>query len=293
VVKTGYLPPDISGPLNSFAVKLAVPALLFKAIYNLDFEAAFNVEMLGVFFGAAFVCFLIGIATARSMWDRSPGESVSIGFSAFFSNSVMLGIPIAERGFGAETLTPVFGIVVLHAPILYTVGMFSMEFARRDGAGLGPTIVKSMRSIFTNPLMIAILLGLAANLADVKFPAPVWAPLELLANAAIPVALISIGAALTKYKLKSQLGESLMLSFVSLIIHPLLVMVICHFILGLPQNYVQAAVVVAAMPPGLNGYVFAILYDRAVETVTSSLLLATCLSVITITGWLLILDQLF
>jgi len=66
VVKTGYLPPDISGPLNSFAVKLAVPALLFKAIYNLDFEAAFNVEMLGVFFGAAFVCFLkIGRASCR------------------------------------------------------------------------------------------------------------------------------------------------------------------------------------------------------------------------------------
>ena len=68
------------------------------------------------------------------------------------------------------------------------------------------------------------------------------------ADAAIPVALVSIGAALTRYQLKEQLSECLMVSVVSLIVHPVLVLMLCHYLLALPAPFVQAAVLIAAMP---------------------------------------------
>ena len=137
VVKVGYLPDELSDYLNQFAIKFAVPVLLFRAVFQLDFSLAFNVAMLAIFYGSCFLCFFLAALLARRIWNRTPGESVSIGFSAFFSNSVMLGIPIAERGFGPAVIAPVLGIVVLHAPILYGFGMVAMEFARRDGSSFG------------------------------------------------------------------------------------------------------------------------------------------------------------
>ena len=52
----------------------------------------------------------------------------------------------------------------------------------------------------------------------------------------------------------------------------------------------HAAVALAAMPPGVNIYIFATLYDRAVELAASALLLSTALSVISITVWLYVAD---
>ena len=292
VVKIGYLSSDISDHLNQFAVKFAVPVLLFRAVYLLDFQQAFEPAMLMVFYLSCFVCFVIAAVLARTWWKRMPGESVSIGFSAFFSNSVMLGIPIAERGFGDQVLTPVLGIVVFHAPVLYAFGMISMEFARRDGSSFSETIIKAMVSIFTNPLMIGILAGLAANLIDLQLPEFARAAVDMVADAAIPVALVALGAALTRYEMKSELGETSMVSFISLFVHPAIAFSVCHYLLNLDPVYVQAAVLVACMPPGMNGYVFASLYNRAVGTAASTVLLATAISVVTVSLWLSLLKAL-
>ncbi len=44
------------------------------------------------------------------------------------------------------------------------------------------------------------------------------------------------------------------------------------------------------MPPGMNVYIFALMYDRAVALSASAVLIATGLSIATISVWLLILD---
>ena len=51
-----------------------------------------------------------------------------------------------------------------------------------------------------------------------------------------------------------------------------------------------ATVVMAAMPTGINSYIFAAIYGRAVGTAANSVLIGTVLSVLTITGWLAFLN---
>ncbi|PCI03146.1 MAG: malonate transporter [Hyphomicrobiales bacterium] len=292
VVKFGYLPEATAGVLSNFAVRLAVPVLLFRAIYQLEFKSAFHFQMLASFYVAAFFCFATAIFLARVFWKRRPGEAVAIGFTAYFSNSVLLGLAITERAYGESVLTPVFGILTLHVPILYTVGMISMELARRDGKPLGETILKAFKSIFSSPLMLGIMLGAACNVSGIVIPEIIMTPVNMLADSAITVAIIGIGATLTRYKLNDRIGETAMVTAVSLILHPAVALLISHYILDLPKIYVLASVVVAAMPPGVNGYIFASLYDRAVSVAASSLVMASVFSVVTITGWLLILDHL-
>ncbi|MEQ9259099.1 MAG: AEC family transporter [Roseovarius sp.] len=72
-----------------------------------------------------------------------------------------------------------------------TVNIFAVAaLSRGEGIGIGAML----RKVALNPFLLASLAGVAAGLSGITFPAPVIAPVDLLAGAAIPVALISIGA---------------------------------------------------------------------------------------------------
>lgn len=289
-VRTSYVPGTVGEALNSFAVKIAVPVLLFRAMINLDFAAAFSVPALAGFYTGAVCCFVLGIILARKIFKRRPGEAVSVGFAATFSNSLLLGVAIIERTFGTETLTPAFGIIAFHAPSLYILGMVTMELMRRDGKTFGATLKTAGKSILANSLMIAILIGASFNLLGITLPEPVMSAVDMLATAAIPVALVGIGAAMTRYKISAGLSESLLVACLSLIVHPAIAFGLTHYVFGLEPQTVRAVVALAAMPPGMNIYIFAVMYDRAVNLAASAFLICTALSVLTATVWLYVLS---
>ena len=292
-VKTGYLKPEVSENLNAVTVRLAVPILLFRAIYNLDFEKAIQWPILLSFYSGAIASFLITAYLARKLFKRRPGEAIAVGFCAMFSNTVLIGVPIAERAFGVDSLTLVFGIIAFHAPGLYAIGMIAMEFARSDGRSVSQTLKSAGKSIFGNSLMIGILIGASLNLLSIELPTPISAAVDMVANAAIPIALIGIGASLTRYEMKSEMSETFMVSLVSLILHPAIALLQFRmYCLGLPIEYVQVAVIIAAMPPGMNIYIFAVMYNRAVALSASAIILATIASIFTISAWLWILKNL-
>ena len=290
-VRSGYLSAEISDHLNNYAVRLAVPVLLFDAMYRVDFQQAFQGQMLVAFYAGALVAFAAAIMLARTVWKRRPGEAVAVGFCAMFSNTVVLGLSIVERAFGEEVLAPSIGIISLHAAITYGIGMITMELARRDGRPLAETVRAAGLSILSNPLMIGVVAGVICNLAGVLLPGFLLAATGMIAASAIPAALVGVGAALTRYEIKSEIGESLMIAALSLLLHPLIAFALAWGVFGLDPDYVRAAVIIAAMPPGMNVYVFAVMYDRAVATSASSILIATALSILTISGWLFILQS--
>lgn len=291
-VRTHYVSETIADGLNSFAAKIAVPMLLFAAMLRLDFSAAFHIPMLVGFYVGAFTCFAAGILLARIVWKRRPGESVAIGFGATFSNTVLLGLPIMQQAFGEDALAPAFAIISLHASSIYAVGMITMELSRRDGRPLGQTLAAAAKSILANVLMIAILCGIALNLLGVELPVPIMSAVDIIAAAALPAALVGIGAALTRYQLTARFSESLTISLLALFIHPAIAFAITHLMLGLPIEFVRAAVILAAMPPGVNIYIFASIYDRGVDVAASTLVLSNLLSVVTITLWLYVVAML-
>lgn len=103
----GYFPvAGIDGVLR-FAQSFAVPCLLFQAIANLDLGASINAGLLISFYAGAAICFTLGVLGARFLFHREWEDCVAIGFCCLFSNSVLLGLPIAERAYGADALTEI------------------------------------------------------------------------------------------------------------------------------------------------------------------------------------------
>ena len=98
---------------------------------------------------------------------------------------------------------------------------------------------------------------------------------------------------LTRYALASGLRESAVIIVASLAIHPALAWVLADHVFALPPEFVRAAVVTAAMPPGVNAFLFASMYDRAVDVAAATVLLATLVAVASASLWLAALQNAF
>ena len=288
-VRAGFFTDGLVDGLTRYAVAFAVPCLLFRAMLGIDLAEAVSIRNLIAFFGAGTACFLGAMAVSRVFWRRRPGESVAVGFCAFFPNVVMLGIPISERAFGPTAVSAVFGVIAFHSIYNYFLGFIAMEMVRRDRAGLLTALSRAFVTTFRNPLMIGLVSGMAVNLLGISLPGVVADALAMVVASALPVALFSLGGVLTRYSLRAEASEALLVSCFSLIVHPALAWVIASQIFALPLPFVQAAVILAAMPPGINGFIFASLYGRAVGTAASAALIGTVLSVGTISVWLVVL----
>lgn len=288
VKRFGFKDSMIDGVM-AYTLRIALPLLLFRAIVGLDLGQAFHGPTLAVFYGAAFASYALAILLARVVFRRRPGEAAAIGFCALFSNTLLLGLPILERAYGPGPMPMAYSIISIHAPIMYAVGITVMEILRSDGAGPMATVRRAGRAIFSNALTVGILAGFAVNLSGLPVPEVVTGAVGLIANSALPTALFALGGALTRYALRDDLGEAVMTAVVSTLFHPGLVWLLAVPVLALPADYARAAVVIAAMPAGMNGYMFATMYNRAQGAAASTVLLGTGLSVLTVSLWLWVL----
>ena len=274
--------------LMAFTQRFAIPALLFLAMARLDLREGFDVRLLAAYYSGSLVTFAAGMAGAAWWLGRGREDAVAIGFAAMFANTVLLGLPIAERAYGAASLGPNYAIIALHAAFCYLVGIAAMEVVRAGGRGLASGLRAVATGMARNGLMIGVALGLAANLTGLPLPGPVDEGISLVAAAALPAALFALGGILTRYRPEGDVRGIALVCVASLVVHPTWTWG-AGTLLGLDPGPLRAAVLTAAMAPGVNAYLFAALHGRAVRVGASSVLIGTALCVLTVPAWLLIL----
>ena len=289
-VNRGLYPADGVKALIGFVNNFATPCLLFYSIGTSDFGAAFNIGIIAPFYAGALVCFAIGIAAARWLFGNRPGEAVSAGFSATFTNTVLVGLPIMSRAYGEGALPVTLSIIGLHGAILLTLGMVTMELTRRDAQPLGPTLVLAIRRVVSNPLIWGIMGGIVLSLTGLDLAEPVAAFFSMLGQAVVPAALFGIGGALNEFKLSENWQQALVASLIKLIVHPAIAYVLMIWVFQVPMEIARYGILLSAMPSGINIYVFATFYDRGVSVAANTILIATVLSALTISGWLYVLS---
>ncbi len=158
-------------------------------------------------------------------------------------------------------------------------------FASRRGAALQGALVRGLAD-FPNPLLWGVGLGLLANAFSIVLPEPGMAFFDMMSAAVLPAALFGLGGALNEYKLSENWAQAAAMSVFKLIIHPTIAYVLMIHVLHVPMDIARYGILLAAMPSGINAYVFATYYDRAVGVAANVVLITTVTSIVTITAWL-------
>lgn len=277
--------------IMAFVFFLAAPCLLMRSLFEVSMASAFHPALMATFFLPLAAIFLSAYVLSRTFWKRPPGESVGIAFTSAFGNTVMLGFPIVLSAFGTDALSYAVGIVGLHGPVLYVVGITMMEAVRRDGAGLAAGAARTLREVSRNALLIGVVLGGLGNVFDVTpLPAILDTTTLFLAQAAVPAGLFAVGASLPRYRLRAELSLSAFACILQLLVQPALTFLLGRWIFGLDPLLVSIATLIAAMPLGLNGYIFAAYYRRSEGIAAGGIVLSNPISIITISFWLLVVN---
>ncbi|MCB2128009.1 MAG: AEC family transporter [Rhodobacteraceae bacterium] len=271
--------------LMKFTQSFAIPCLLFRAISTLDLNQTFQWPLLLAFYAGATTGFFVGLLGARLLFGRPWPDAVAIGFCCLFSNTLLLGLPITERAYGPDALAANYAIIALHSPFCYALGITAMEIARHGGAGGFSTGKAVIAAMVKNALVIGIALGFAVNLSGTVLPGVLTDALDLMVRAALPAALFGLGGVLVRYRPEGDILTVLFVCLVSLVLHPVITWTLGQSF-GLGQAPFRSAVVTAAMAPGVNAYVFANMYGVGKRVAATSVLLATALSVLTVSVWL-------
>jgi hypothetical protein len=266
-----------------FVFNAAIPIMLFYRISAIDFPEQIEWSFLLAYFGSAFATYAAGMASARFVFRRPLKEQAIYGLGAGFSNTVLLGIPLLVSAFGPEATLPIFLIITFHSATLLPVTVALMEAGkRRGGEDTSFRVSRLLVEILANPIILGILLGVAANVTGVVLPGPVDVLAGLMATIASPCALIALGASLAGYRLTGQIGPASALAVFKLILHPILAWVIAVPILGLGAPWAPVVVVMAGMPSGAMVYLFGARYETASDVAAGTVVVASAASVVTL-----------
>lgn len=268
--------------LSDFVFVLAVPCLLFRTLAQAEIPAIQPWGYWIAYFTGVAIVWALGMLAARKFAGAMGPTGIACGFAAAQSNTVLVGIPIILKAFGDEAAVPLALLLAVHLPI--TMGAATILAEGRQASLLGIA-----RKLATHPIIVGILLGSLARPFASGIPAPIWNVIDLVAGAAVPAALITLGLALYRYGLVGGLKLPLALGALKLVVHPAIVFVLAVWVFAMPPVWAGVAIMFAACPCGINAYLFAERYRAGMAETSTAIALSTPLSGLTMLAWLALL----
>lgn len=267
--------------LSRFVFQFALPVMLFSSLAKQGAPAGFAPGYLLAFFAgaAASACLTALIAPRLGPIERR--GRVIAGFSSAYGNVILLGIPLVLTAFGDEASLPLFVLVTFHGPILMTIVTVLLE-AGGDGTERKNLLLGTAKGLVANPILIGLVGGILFGATGLELPKTVAASAELLGRAALPTALFAMGASLRGYRIRGALPLAFTMVGLKLVLQPLIVWLLVDHVFRLASPWSDIAIVLAAMPTGINAYLFAARYQSGEAEAATAILISTALSLVSV-----------
>jgi malonate transporter len=292
---TGYLKTEVGDGLTQFAVGVALPLLLFRTMVGADFHGSAPWALWAAYFSAAAVAWTAGHLVTTRVFGRDSQAGVVGGVATAFSNLVLLGIPFTLGVFGQEGFEILSLLIAVHLPAMTMASIILFGiFGLGKAEPMRPldVIRDFLTRIIKNPLIIGIMLGLVWRMTGLALPGLVVRLVDALAGIAGPLALFAMGLGLRKFGISGNVRPAFVLSMLKLILMPA-VMLGMALLLGLPPLTAKVAVAVAALPSGVNSYLFAVQFRTGQALASNQMTIATACAVVTLVFWLTIAHAVF
>jgi predicted permease len=273
--------------LSALTFFVASPALLFETLSRAKLHDVFAAPLLVTAVGAVTTAVLF-FGIVRFALKRSLPEALISSMSSSLANSANLGIPIAVFVLGdASYVAPLLIFQLAFFTPLFLMALDATTSSHRT------TPLSFVLMILRNPMIVGTGLGLLVAATGWTVPPLILEPIHLIGGAAIPAMLIAFGMSLNGSKpLQAAAGrrlDALLASFFKLVVHPLVAYLFAHFVLGMQEQALFAAVVTAALPTAQNVFVAASRYRTGVTVARDTVLITTVVAVPAMIGVALLL----
>ncbi|MDR2528629.1 MAG: AEC family transporter [Synergistaceae bacterium] len=266
--------------LNRLCFKYLLPIQLFTNTLSIDFARGYNTRLLAFCGGGVLVIAAVAWVLFTIIISDRPKRAIFI-LSAFRTNNILYGLPLATNLFGAEGVAVavmVYPITIISFNVLTVATL--VYFSQGEGK-TGSTLKKTLLDVATNPLIIACLLGTLCAALDVAVPRFLRGGLDSAGAAATPVALLLLGSQIDARKLSGNLRPALAACALRLIVVPAAALAVV-IPAGFRGPELSALMVAFAAPSAVTNMVMARNYNVAPDFAAQTVYLSTVFSLGTI-----------
>ncbi|MBO9477397.1 AEC family transporter [Shimia sp. R11_0] len=269
--------------LDKLNFEILFPALLFVAASQMPLELNKVVAI------APIVWLLLGVGLCIGYLARPFGPEAFKDFAAGWQTSWRFNTALAFIAVATTAKTGAGEMAVVVGMGVPMANAFAVIVLSR-GERLG--LFGTLRKVALNPFLLASLSGVAVGLSGLRIPAPVLAPLEMLSAAAIPIALISVGATMNWGALARLDWFSGLICVTKLVVMPASAVAVA-LLLGLEGGIAAALVIWAALPTASAAHVLAAGFGADRELAATLVAQTTLLGAVSLTLWITLAEVLF
>lgn len=270
--------------LNALVMNFALPASLFAATASAPRNELFaQGPLFAILGGVMLVVFLLWYFGATGIFKESNANASLQALTIAFPNLAGVGLPIMSAVVGSSGAVPL-AIALAAGSIIVsplTLIIVEMTAGKKSGAAQSPAarIVNAIWHALTKPVVLAPALGIAYSLCGLE-PIPVLhACLLLIGQAAPGAALFLTGLILSSQAFKFD-WRIVRATAMADVIRPLLATAVV-FTLPVPAETARIAVLLATVPSGFFGILFAVNYRLDSGAIGSMVTASTVISIVT------------
>ena len=229
-----------------FAPSLLVVSLANKSLQDLAWFEVFATLVMVLLFCSALIVLWQSLIRPVDMPSFTSVFQGGVRFNSF------VALALADNLFGAEGLMvgALAMVVIVISVNILSVSVFSVANRKQS------SWLQLPYQLITNPLIIGCLIGLTLNLSGIGLTASLDNLLLMLGKTALPMALLSVGAALRLGNIGSSLEMIAFTSVIQFVVKPIVALMIGQW-LGLEGLTVIVVVIFMAVPTAPSSYVLA------------------------------------
>ena len=281
--RTDFIPQDARPYLTTFVFYFALPAMLFRFASQLSIGDIWDPQFALAYFTGCIIIYVIAQSIAMARGENWAVAAIEAQCSVI-GNVGFMGIPMLILLFGEAAAGPTMFVLAIDLIFFGTLIVMSIT-ASREGRISSEAIQRVIGSIFKNPMVMGIALGLLWAASGWSMPAPAETFLEQLSGASTPCALFVIGMSLASPSAE-RMTIAGWLSFLKLIVHPALITLLVLYVFNVDPFDAAIMIACAAMPVAGNIYIIAQYFGVAPERASSTIFISTVISVVTLTLWI-------
>ena len=240
---------------SKIVFNVGLPCLLFFSVIKSDVNYGDQISLLTAGAVTTFALFFGAELYAKLFVPEVRDKGVFVQ-GVFRSNMAILSLSIVENAYGADG-TGIGAVYVGVITILYNILSVITLSRTQAEKSFKKQAIAMLVSMAKNPLIIALISAFVYKALALPLPPkPIMRTGELLANIALPLALICAGATMDMKSMLGLSGVSMQASIGRIVIAPI-VTVCVGVLFGLPPIAMGVLFIMASSPAAAAGYVMA------------------------------------
>ena len=285
IKRAGLITDEETKKFNKIIFIVCFPPLMFSNLYGKELEHAVDLKLIIFTVSTVLVLYALTVIFVLKIEKNQKTRGAMIQ-AIYRSNFVIMGLPVVQNVFGRGDLAVTAMMVTIIVPMYNVIAVLTLEIFR----GGKPSVREMIKDLLKNPIILGAVAGIIAILTDLKLPASIEIPINMLAEVASPMAILLLGASFN-FDTVSKEKRNLIICLVGrLLVFPA-VGLIGGALMGFTGIKLLTLVAIFASPSAVTSFTMAQQMDSDYELAGNCVVFSSAISCFTMFMWIFVLKS--